>query len=78
MSLFAARNISLVLMLIAFPLISVGTVQGRPLLWGIGLASLTLGALMPPVMRFLPTDEDDDEEDEPHEPTDLGESSRVS
>ncbi len=74
MSRLAVRSISLVLMLAAFPLISVGTTGGQPAVWWIGLACLGLGALIPPVMRYLPEQE---QEEEPHEATDLGESCRV-
>ena len=48
-------------MLIAFPLISVGTMEDRPFLWGFGLASLTIGALIPPIMRFILADEPKEE-----------------
>lgn len=75
MSRFAARNLSLVLMLAAFPLISIGTTGGRPVLWWIGLASLAVGALIPPVMRYLPEEKKDKEP--PPCATDLGDSSRV-
>ena len=75
MSRTAARNLSLLLMLAAFPLISVGTTGGRPLLWWLGLASLGIGALIPPVMRYLPKEE---KAEEPRKrATDLGDSSRV-
>ena len=59
----AARRLSLVLMLVAFPLISVGTTGGRAIVWWLGLASLGIGALIPPVMRFVPP------EDDPERPT---------
>ena len=74
MSRAAARNISLLLMLAAFPLISVGTTNGSSLAWWIGLASLGLGALIPPVMRYLPAEE---KEEQPPKSTDLGDSCRV-
>ena len=79
MSRIAARNISLVLMLAAFPLISIGTTGGRSIVWWLGLASLALGALIPPVMRFVPEKETEEKKDkEPRkEATDLGDSCRV-
>lgn len=74
MNRFALKNISLVLMLIAFPLISIGTTGDRAALWITGLIALTLGALIPPAMRYLP----DEPEQEPRQrPTDLGDSCRV-
>lgn len=44
---------SLVLLLAAFPLISIGTTSGPPVLWWLGLGALGIGGLMPPVRRFL-------------------------
>lgn len=74
MSRFAARNVSLLLMLAAFPLISLGTTGDQSVVWWLGLASLAVGALIPPVMRYLP----EKREEEPHKrATDLGDSSRV-
>lgn len=70
MSRFAARNLSLLLMLAAFPLISIGTTGDRPALWWLGLASITAGALIPPVMRYLP-----EKNNEPRKPAaELGDS----
>lgn len=78
MRIFAARNLSLLLMLAAFPLISLGTTQDRPALWWLGLASLAFGALIPPALRFVPKAESEGEQkEEAHSATDLGESSRV-
>ncbi len=70
----AARNVSLLLMLAAFPLISVGTTGDQSLVWWLGLAALGLGALIPPVMRYLPAEA---EEERPPKSTDLGDSCRV-
>jgi hypothetical protein len=75
MSPFVARNVSLLLMLAAFPLISVGTTRGQPLVWWLGVASLGIGALIPPVMRYLPVKAK--EEAHQRRATDLGDSSRV-
>jgi hypothetical protein len=83
MSRSVARNVSLLLMLAAFPLISVGTTGGRPAVWWLGLASLAAGALIPPAMRFVPQEEKREETAEEkgakarQHPTDLGDSSRV-
>lgn len=53
MSRLAALSVSLVLLLAAFPLISIGTTSGPPLLWWLGLAALGIGGLIPPVRRFV-------------------------
>jgi hypothetical protein len=53
MSGLAALSVSMVLMLAAFPLISIGTTQGPDLLWWLGLGALSLGGLIPPAGRFL-------------------------
>lgn len=71
-----ARNLSLVLMLAAFPLISIGTTTGPSLVWWLGLASLTLGALIPPVLRYVPREEENKEEPG-RSAVDLGDSCRV-
>ena len=49
---FATLSISLVLLLIAFPLISMGTTTGPDVLWWLGLAALALGGVLPPLRRF--------------------------
>lgn len=53
MSRLAALSISLLLLLAAFPLISIGTTSGPPILWWFGLAALGLGGLIPPLRRFF-------------------------
>jgi len=75
MSRFAVRNVSLLLMLAAFPLISIGTTGDQALVWWLGLASLAFGALIPPAMRYLP--EEKKEEEPRGSATDLGDSCRV-
>lgn len=53
MNLLSALSLSMILMLAAFPLISIGTVQGPQWLWWLGLAALCIGGAIPPVKRFL-------------------------
>lgn len=60
----AYLSTSFVLLLAAFPLISIGTTSGSPLFWGLGLGALGIGGLIPPVQRLLtrvhtPDDEQD-------------------
>ena len=67
-------SVSLVLLLIAFPLISIGTTNGPPMLWWAGLGALVIGGILPPLRRLFP-----DKEPMP-EPTKVGmpEDDRVS
>ena len=53
-------GLALVLMLLAFPLTSVGTDRDVTWLWWAGVAVLVLGALIPPGLRFVDTDGDTD------------------
>ncbi|HRO88191.1 MAG TPA: hypothetical protein PLH21_09220 [Chiayiivirga sp.] len=53
MTRIGALSLSMLLMLAAFPLISLGTVQGPPLLWKLGLLALGVGGLIPPLGRFI-------------------------
>lgn len=65
----AYLSTSLVLMLAAFPLISIGTTSGPRVLWWTGFVALCVGGLIPPVQRLFfapksssastPDDEDD-------------------
>ena len=55
MNRMIALSLSLVSMLAAFPLVSLGTTGGSPLLWRLGLGCLLIGGLIPPVGRFLTT-----------------------
>jgi hypothetical protein len=48
----AALSASLLLMLVALPVLSAGTWNDVTALWVVGLVLLALGALIPPVMRF--------------------------
>lgn len=57
MSRLAALSLSLVLLLVAFPMISLGSTLGPPLLWWLGLLALVVGGLIPPAARFLAADQ---------------------
>ena len=67
MSRIALLGITLLVLLAVFPLVSIGTTTGPPVLWWIGLALLLLAALVPPILRYAgPEDEDETpEKDEP-------------
>lgn len=63
-------NLAFILLLVALPLISLGAVQETPLIWGIGLALLLAGFLIPLLLRFAPIRSDPkDEPDVGEEPT---------
>lgn len=49
----AYLSISFVLLIAAFPLISIGQTSGPNLLWWIGLLALGCGGLIPPLQRLL-------------------------
>ena len=46
-------SLAFVLLLAAFPLISIGTTSGSSFLWVLGLVLLLAGAAIPPVSRFI-------------------------
>jgi hypothetical protein len=55
--------VALVLMLVGYPLIALGTDGDVTALWAAGLVAVGVGALIPPVARYVPvggTDDDDD------------------
>lgn len=60
MSKTAALGIAFVLLLVAFPLISIGTWQGIAALWWLGLALLLIGGLLPPISRYAFGDDDEE------------------
>lgn len=49
----ALLSISFILLLSAFPLISVGLTSGPSPLWWLGLAALTCGGVIPPARRLI-------------------------
>lgn len=74
MSRLASLSLSMALLLAAFPLISIGTTQGPPILWWLGLLAIAVGGAIPPVRRFIVRSR------EPRRPTRIGmpEDERVS
>ncbi len=62
MSKMQVLGISLVVLLVALPLVSIGSVRDSPELWGTGLVLLVLGAVAAPITRFV-FDEGDEEEE---------------
>ncbi|HSL11721.1 MAG TPA: hypothetical protein VLA82_10455 [Actinomycetota bacterium] len=48
---------ALVLMLLAFPLVSVGTTGDADALWWIGAALLVVGGVIPPLTRYVIRDD---------------------
>ena len=49
----AYLSLSLILLIVAFPLVSIGTSYGPAWLWWAGLLALTCGGLIPPVQRLI-------------------------
>lgn len=49
----AYLSVSLILLAVAFPLISRGSTSGPELLWWAGMAALICGGLIPPLQRLL-------------------------
>ncbi|MCK9508862.1 MAG: hypothetical protein M0Q54_10540 [Pigmentiphaga sp.] len=76
----AYLSVSLILLIVAFPLISRGLTAGPPSLWWLGLIALACGGLIPPLQRLLlgqapksdNTDADDDPSDTDQPPTSKG------
>jgi len=64
MSKLMVLGITLVLLLVSLPLISIGTVQDTPWMWWTGLILLALGALVPPITRFALAEDEDEDKDE--------------
>lgn len=49
--------IALVLLLVSFPLIALGTGDAPAALWWLGLATLVAGGALPPIARFVADDD---------------------
>ncbi|NLF15560.1 MAG: hypothetical protein GX597_27545 [Anaerolineaceae bacterium] len=59
-----ALDIAFLMLLVALPLLSLGTMNDQPVMWWIGLAILLLGFIIPLALRFValassPEDEPD-------------------
>lgn len=69
MSKMWIHGIALVLLIVALPLISIGTVQGTPSLWWTGLALLVAAGAVTPITRYALEDDngEEDEGDSEHE-----------
>lgn len=53
MSRAIVLGLSMLLLLAAFPLVSIGTMRDNEALWWTGLAALFVGGLIPPLRRLL-------------------------
>lgn len=58
MNVIRLFTVAFVLMAVSLPLISVGFTADLAALWMLGLGALVLGALIPPVVRFVAADPD--------------------
>lgn len=56
------QAVAFVLFLTALPLISFGTTDDAEALWWTGLALLAVAGLIPPLARFVPLADDDEDE----------------
>jgi hypothetical protein len=52
------ETLSLVLLLVAFPVISLGSTHGQTAVWVIGFAALVLGGVLPVWTRYMNHDND--------------------
>lgn len=70
MNTMVLQGAALVLMLLALPLASLGTTSDATWANVAAIGVLTVGGLIPPVLRYLGDDEDDEPDaDEPDETT---------
>jgi hypothetical protein len=48
-----AETLALLLLFAAFPITSWGAMRGDQMVWGLGLASLVIGGLLPIITRYM-------------------------
>lgn len=53
--------VTFVVLLLPFPLTSIGTVDGPAILWQLGLALLIVGGVVPPLTRYVFSEDEEDE-----------------
>ena len=58
------QGVAFVLFLASLPLISFGATEGQEPLWWIGLGLIAIAGLLPPLTRFVPLADDEEDEDE--------------
>jgi len=64
MSKLMVLGITLMLLLVSLPLISIGTMQDTPWMWWTGLILLAVSGLVPPITRYAMAKDEDGEDDE--------------
>lgn len=58
------QAVAFVLFLVSLPLISFGATDGTTGLWWTGLGLLAIAGLLPPLARFVPLADDEEDEEE--------------
>jgi hypothetical protein len=49
----SSESLALVLLLVAFPVISIGATRGNSLVWWIGFVAFVVGGVLPVLTRFM-------------------------
>jgi hypothetical protein len=65
--------VSFVLFLVSLPLVSFGATDDQPLLWWLGLALMVIAGLIPPLVRYVPLADEDENGEDNEEPKEGGE-----